>query len=111
MAQLRLFWVQCENQQEIGSDEIYFTFDDMGGVGEGRTNTITGMDEGDRFNMTDRFNFDGTVIVRLFEDDLSADDRIGTEVFAFDASEAGENQTAVFQGKGAEYLLRYDIIA
>lgn len=114
MATLRLFWVQCNDQQESGSDEIQFRFLDTNDGGRGSTNVITSMDDGDRFQpMTDRFTSDGAVVVSLYEVDAASnpDDYIDSVTLRFDPSEAGENKTAVFQGNGAEYLLRYDIIA
>ena len=68
------------------------------------------MDDGDRFQpMTDRFGFDGSVIVRLYEDDASGnpDDFIDSVTIRDD----GGAYTARFEGNGAEYLLRYDVIA
>ena len=112
MAQLRFFYVDCNDQQEAGGDEIYFTFHDNGGWGEGRTNTIKDMDAGERFYMTDRFNFSGSVDVRLYEQDpANPDDFIDSTTLYFSWSENGDNKTVVFSGAGANYDVRYEIVA
>ena len=112
MAQLRLFWVECKNQQENNGDEVYFFIRDMEGLGIGLTNVIEDMEAGERFNnMTDRVSFTGGVVVELYENDPFEDDYIATDFALFTPADAGENQTMTFKGNGAEYLLRYDVIA
>ena len=120
MATVRLHWVKCEDEQEPGagngSDEIYFTFHDKNDVERGKTNLITGMDEGDTFYLTDNFdfsgrNFDNSVEVRLYEyDQNNRDERIDTVNLDFNWGGIYTDQTMVFEGAGAKYSVRYDII-
>jgi hypothetical protein len=103
MSTLSLSKVECNDQQEGNGDEIYFTFEDTGGLGTGETNLISGMNTGDSRNLTDKFNFSGTALVRMFESDPwpNPDDGISCTYV--------DQDKMVFAGADVSYTLFYDV--
>jgi hypothetical protein len=74
MARIHIDSITCINQQEAGSDEIYFIFDDNGGSGNYTSGTMRSIDEepNDKQHTVhpgETFSFTNTVDLDIFEDD------------------------------------------
>jgi hypothetical protein len=115
MPKIQLTKLTCLDQQEAGSDEVYFIFQDNGGHSTHRTNVMGSLDEekGAEYHTvypTDTFSFTGSVDLLLYEDDD------GGDVFdeLIDVKEIGAlgpgHATFVNHDLGAKYYLEYTVL-
>ncbi|MFF5206607.1 caspase family protein [Streptosporangium sp. NPDC000396] len=103
LASLFLETLYCETPDDLGGDEPIITFN-----GE-NVWSASGMDAGDSRVVNYRRAFSDFVIVKLYDEELGADDEIGTRVISSDEMGLGTRHAYFSAPGGARYTLTYSV--